>query len=233
MSAGATALVAGSGIDLLPLLDEVVEEIPFSRFAPVRGTRVPGHARCFVLGRAAGREVIVQRGRFHFYEGLAHSEVVAPVGWLRDLGAREIVFTNAVGGLASGLRPGGLVCVQTLHAWPCAHYSGPREAATGLRVPGCEAEGTYWWLHGPCYETHAEIAALRALGGTVVGMSTLPEVVHAHELGLRAAVVSCVTNLCGSGGPVTHEEVLRVSAEGSARLCRLLKRHLANHAQKK
>jgi len=189
---------------------------------------IPGHARTFVIGRACGRDVIVQRGRYHFYEGLSQTEVTAPVDWLRGLGARSIIFTNAVGGISPGLHTGGLVGVTALHAWPCAHYNGPREMAPDIVVAGCDVHGTYWWLHGPCYETRAEIAALRALSADVVGMSTLPEVVRARELGVESAVISCVTNICGSAGPVTHDEVVRVSTAGSSRLAKLLRDHLAN-----
>lgn len=224
---GAVAIVAGSGIDLLPMFDEISEEAPFARFGGA-GTTVPGHARTFVIGRACGRDVIVQRGRFHFYEGLTQEEVTAPVDWLRGLGAASIIFTNAVGGIAPNLRAGGLVGVTALHAWPCARYAGPREVAPDKTLPHSDATGPYWWLHGPCYETRAEIAALRALGACVVGMSTLPEVVRAKELGIETAVISCVTNICGSAGPVTHDEVVRVSTACSSRLAMLLRNHLSN-----
>jgi len=217
----ALGVVAGSGLDLLPLLDEVVEEIPFARFGSA-GTPVAGHARKFVLGRVAGREVVVQLGRFHLYEGMPLSLVQAPVAWMAGLGVGEIVFTNAVGGLSPRFAAGDLVAVDTLNAWRCGAWALPERVQLPGVVPGCAGTGSYWWMQGPCYETRAEIAALCALGGDVVGMSTLPEAAAAQALGLGVRAVSCVTNVCGSG-PVTHDEVLTVSAMASAKLVDVLR----------
>lgn len=225
----AIGIVAGSGIDLRPLLDEVIEEIPFAHFGDV-GTEIAGHARTFVLGRCAGHDMILQRGRLHLYEGLSLETVGAAVDWLAQLGAKEMVFTNAAGGLAEGLHAGALVAVRRMRAWPFQRRNGPETVDPDQMVSVCDGEGVYWWMHGPCYETPAEIAALKSLGGTVVGMSTLPEVERAQRIGIPAAVISCVTNVCGAG-PVTHGEVLRVSAEASARLCGVLRRYLASNGR--
>lgn len=214
-------VVAGSGIDLLPLLDEVIEEIPFERFGGF-GTPVAGHARRFVLGRCARRDVVLQLGRFHLYEGLTLDQVQAPVRWMQSLGVGEIVFTNAVGGIAPRLAMGDLVGVTSLHAWHRGAWVLPARIDLQHTLPGCAATGNYWWMYGPCYETRAEIAALRALGGDVVGMSTLPDAAAALELGLKVRVVSCVTNLCGHG-IVTHEEVLRTGQTASARMVELMR----------
>lgn len=214
-------VVAGSGLDLRSMLDEVVEEIPFARIGDA-GTPVPGHTRSFVLGRAAGREVVLQLGRYHLYEGMPLALVQAPVAWMANLGVGEIVFTNAVGGLNPRFAMGELVGITSLHAWRGVAWGLPDEIRLADIVADCAGTGAYWWMHGPCYETRAEIAALRRLCGDVVGMSTLPEATAAQERGLGLRVVSCVTNLCGSG-PVTHEEVLSVSARASARLIALLR----------
>jgi purine-nucleoside phosphorylase len=161
------------------------------------------------------------------YEGHDYRAATSPVDALRALGADTVLFTNAVGGLADGLRPGDLVAVDRLapfappgrfRLWPDAPDSVPTD---GL-LPGCDRTGSYAFVLGPNYETPAEIAALRELGAAVVGMSTAPEVARCRELGLRALVVSCVTNHCSDPEPLTHAHVLEVAARASERLVALL-----------
>lgn len=217
------AIVAGSGIALRPLLDTVDAEIPFQ----VPGaTHLEGHQRVFVRGHCAGRAVVLQLGRYHAYEGCSITEVCAPVDLLHGMGVREVIFTNAVGALAPHLLPGDLVGIGHLHAWPFHAWEGQESVTPSHVLPGLNARGAYWWMHGPCYETRAEIAALRGVGGTVVGMSTLPEVAHAQFLGMRTAVISCVTNACGAG-PLSHEDVVHTARASSDRICAVLRAYLA------
>lgn len=216
------AIVAGSGISLRPLLDTVLEERPFGLpGAP----ELAGHQRVFVRGQCAGQDIVLQLGRIHCYEGFTLDDVCSPVVQLHAMGAREIVFTNAVGALDPALRPGKLVGVSAMRAWPYRQWRGPERVSPCTVIPGLDAGGEYWWMHGPCYETPAEIKALRGMGGTVVGMSTLPEVARAQALGMRTAVISCVTNACGAG-PLSHEEVVRTARASSERLCAVLRGYL-------
>jgi purine-nucleoside phosphorylase len=170
--------------------------------------------------------VIVQAGRIHLYEGLPPEEVVRPVEWLHGQGVKTLILTNAVGGLAGTLRRGDLVGAERVLAWPCTRARLSSSMACTVSVPGCDAAGTYCWVHGPCYETPAEIHALRRMGAMTVGMSCALELARATELGMGCGVVSCVTNVCGAPGLLTHEEVLEQARAASKRMCALLRGYL-------
>jgi len=218
------AVVAGSGLDLRPLLDHIDEERDFREIQGLGVASIAGHAGRFVFGRSEGAPVILQCGRLHVYEGLGYAESTAPVAALRDFGASTVVFTNAAGGLLPNMLPADLMAADALRVWPHTRWPSQPETILPDFVPeGCEWQGTYHWVHGPCYETRAEIAALRSLGSAAVGMSTAPEMARAHELGLRAAAISCITNNCCTPQVLTHEHVLQTAAAASTRLCAVLR----------
>ena len=216
------AIVAGSGIAVTELLDEIVEERPFDPLPGATREAIPGHAHRFILGRRAGRDIVLQCGRHHLYEGLSLREATATIGALRDFGARSVVLTNAVGALLPSLTPGQLAAADLVRCWPYRHHSLPEEMKPDFVPQGSDHVGAHRWVHGPCYETRAEIAALRALGDATVGMSIAPELLRCQELGLRAGVLSCVTNTCGGHEKLTHEAVLAVAGKASAKLRALL-----------
>jgi purine nucleoside phosphorylase len=141
-----------------------------------------------------------------------------------------VVFTHAAGSLLPELRPGHLVAADTVHIWLYARWDLPEAVETDFLVPGCDYTGACYWMHGPCYETRAEIAALRRLGAAAVGMSIAPELVRCRELGMRAGVISCVTNQCGSAAKLTHDHVLETARAASDRLCAILRNWLKQDA---
>ncbi len=220
-------IVSGSGINLLPLLDAVHREIPFHEVPGLPDGGVKGHICAFVLGECAGRQVVIQSGRLHVYEGWTFEEVTRTVDVLAGFGVERMLFTNAVGGLHTTLQPGDLVAADAVRAWPCARFSLPGELAPGFVLDRCSAVGTYVWMHGPCYETRAEIAALQHWGAMTVGMSTAPELARCSQIGINAGMVSCVTNVCGvQGPPITHEHVMVTASRASEKLCTLLRNHI-------
>jgi len=221
-------IVAGSGLDLHDILDCAVMNIPFDTFPGLIPSGVDGHEGAFVHGTCQDVEVIVQCGRLHFYEGLDYETVVRPVDVLHEAGVRTVVFTNAAGGLDPDLHPGDLVAATAVNTWPYVDWPDrPGTLETDFVVPGCNREGQYMWVHGPSYETPAEIEVLRAMNGTVVGMSAAPELHRAQTLGMRAAVISCVTNVCGSDQALNHEDVMNVAEGSSDRLRDLLGRWIS------
>lgn len=254
---GLIAVVAGSGIDLSGVLDDVHESIPFrasgnekTSSAPTAGNRgpaidktarsevrsqqeirpqregVPGHECVFLRGRCGVREAIVQQGRFHAYEGFDFRQLVRPLDVLYEMGVRTVILTNAAGGLRPETEPGHLAAATEVLAWPFRGFPLPDELRTDFTVPGCDHRGPYVWMHGPCYETRAEIGVLRRAGGATVGMSAAPEVARCRELDMQTAVVSCITNNCCVPEPLTHEHVLQTAAKASRRLARLLRAFL-------
>ena len=237
-------LVLGSGLG--PALgDDLLPEATFS-FTELPGfppPGVPGHAGTLTLGRLAGVPVAAFSGRVHYYEGHGMDVPALLPRLVYELGARTIVLTAAVGGLEPGV-PGGTVIVLTDHlnmmgASPLRGWRFPdgmpafinaqevydrsiadlaieRADALGIRA----ARGVYAAMSGPAYETPTEVAMLRQLGATVVGMSMVPEALPARALGMRVLGICSLTNALGEH--VTHEEVVRVSNETALAVGRLL-----------
>ncbi len=223
MSAPAVGVVAGSGLELRPLLDTIHEELHFHDVPGLADGTVLGHQSVFLRGECAGRPVVLQCGRLHPYEGMGYAVAMRTVDTMHAWGVRDVVFTNAVGGLGAGFAPGYLVAADEVLAWPFRPYGLPERIAPDFEVAGCDATGRYAWMHGPCYETRAEIAGLRNLGAATVGMSCAAELHRAQALGMRGAIVSCVTNICGAPGKLTHDHVLETARGASERLVELLR----------
>jgi purine-nucleoside phosphorylase len=165
---------------------------------------------------------------------------------LAALGARVVIITAAVGCLDPDRSPGDIVALSdhinfmganpltggpnfvdltTLYDPTLRQMAAHVAAENNIRL----AEGVYAAMPGPCYETPAEIRALRTLGADVVGMSTVPEAILAHSLGLRVLGLTLVTNMAAgiTGAPLTHEEVMAVSDKGAQRFQTLVRGVLA------
>jgi purine-nucleoside phosphorylase len=209
---------------------------------------VEGHAGLLSWGHLEGIPVLFVQGRVHFYEGYSIQEVVYPVHLLHALGVRNLILTNAAGGINPLFHPGDLMLIRDHIAFGFANplrgiESRPYRRAAGspydtawsealfsaaLREGIPLREGTYLWTQGPSYETPAEIRMFRRMGADAVGMSTVPEAVQAHHYGLRVVGLSTITNLAAglSPHPLKHEEVVAQGRAVREKLSRLLRRFL-------
>jgi purine-nucleoside phosphorylase len=246
-------LVLGSGLGgLADALTDAVA-IPFADLPGWPAATAPGHAGRLLLGRLAGKPVILLQGRFHMYEGNDPGLVVQPVLLFGRLGAQVVILTNAAGGLNPAWGPGTLMVIRDhINLTGRSPLSGPNADEIGARFPDLtEAwsarlrerlhaagaaegmaleEGIYVGLTGPNYETPAEVRMLAGLGGDAVGMSTVLECIAARWAGLEVCGVSLVTNAGAgySGEPLTHEEVLEAGAEAGPRLAQVIRRFVAD-----
>lgn len=237
------AVVLGSGLGAVPHRFEEVASVPFADVPGLAAPSVHGHSGRVSLGRCGGRPLLVYRGRLHFYEGHPWERVAGPVRLAADLGVKALLLTNAAGGIHDRLGPGDLMALrgQLFLQWPdgwknldrpCPYSPLLVELLQQIeRERGRELmAGVYAAVTGPCYETPAEIRALRAMGADAVGMSTAFEAeVAANFFGLEVAAVSCITNKAAglTGGPLDHAEVLANAARPAERLSDLLEAFLA------
>ncbi len=239
-------LVAGSGLTLEVPGWEAGEEVPLAEVFPFRLRSLAGHRQTMTLWRRGSDTLLAMNGRFHLYQGYRVEEVVAPVRLAGLLGAEVMLATNATGALDPSIPPGSLVVISDhlnlqgsnplVGSWGSelgpqfpdmsqAYDPELRRLALGAAArAGFEVrEGIYAAVLGPSFETPAEVRMLAGLGGTVVGMSTVPEVIAARHLGMRVLVVSLAANPAAGlvDRPLTHGEVLEEggrAAEGLKRL---------------
>lgn len=252
-------LLLGSGLGGLERVVDIEEEVKFGEIPGLPSTGIAGHAGRFLFGRCEGVPVVVQCGRLHFYEGHPPWVISAPARIAAALGVRSSVITAAVGGVDARLRPGGLVLVddhvnllartplpppaQAGQATPFPDMSAPYDpglqqaalaeaARLGVRL----ARGTYAALLGPSFETPAEVRMVERMGGDVVGMSVVPEVLTLRARGVRVLAFAMVTNMaCGVGmapgaegaDAISHDEVLAMGNRAGAVLERVIRGMLA------
>jgi purine-nucleoside phosphorylase len=244
----AIGLVLGSGLGAFA--DELTErkDIPYADIPGWPHSTAVGHAGKLIIGRLGDLDVAVMAGRAHLYEGYSMHQVTFGVRVLQSIGARSMVFTNAAGGINLELERGGLVLISDhINLQGANPLVGPNDDSLGPRFPDMSdaytrsyrntaklvatelcipvKEGVYAAMSGPSYETPAEIRYLRAIGADVVGMSTVPEVIVANHMGMKALGISCVTNMAAGILPqkINHEEVLETGAMVRDTLVRFLK----------
>ena len=232
--------VLGSGLAkaVPPLSRPII--IPYRDIPGFPHTTVPGHEGKLVLGRSAGKNVAVMQGRFHYYEGHAMESIALPVRTLEYLGLKTLIVTAAVGSMREKIKPGHFVVLTdhvnlmgrnplrgfheeefgTMFADMSDAYD-PRLRKVILSV--CRKrkvtahEGVYLAVGGPSYETAAEIRAFRTLGGDVVGMSVVPEVIPARQMGVKTAALVWTSNMAAGlpGSIQNHGDVLALGAKVS------------------
>lgn len=233
------ALVLGSGwLPAVDALGETVADLATTELPGFAAPAVEGHAGRVRAVRSGDRTLLTFLGRTHLYEGRGTRAVCHGVRTAAAAGCRVVVLTNGCGGLDANWGPGTPVLISdhvnltATSPIEGAHfvdltdlYSHRLRELCRSVEPGL-AEGVYVQLPGPHYETPAEIAMVRAIGGDLVGMSTALEAIAAREAGLEVLGLSLVTNLAAgmSGEPLDHQEVLEAGRAAASRMGALLGR---------
>lgn len=213
-----TGIILGSGLGALTSAIDADLTIPYAEIPGARISTVLGHSGNLILGRLAGVPVAVMQGRVHYYEGYSMEEVLFLPRILGRLGIRQIIVTNAAGGLNRKFSVGDLMLLTDhINFFGVNPLRGPNIDELGARFPdmtevypaglrrvakqvakekGIDLQkGVYMGLPGPTYETPAEIRAYRKLGADAVGMSTVPEVIALAHMSIPALGISCITNM--------------------------------------
>jgi len=247
------AVVLGSGLgDFASTLRDPVS-IGYDEIPHMPAAKVIGHEGVLVAGKVtSGHEIIALSGRAHFYEGHDMRTVTFAVRMLGLLGVKILILTNAAGGINTTFAQGALMVIDDHINLMCTNpLVGPNEDRFGVRFPdmtevyskrlralaravdsqaGIKLEhGVYVALHGPSYETPAEIRFLRVIGADAVGMSTVPEAIVARHMGLEVLGISCITNMAAGvlPQPLNHAEVMETARRVRSQFVALLEAVIA------
>ncbi|MFD1139929.1 purine-nucleoside phosphorylase [Larkinella insperata] len=213
-------IILGTGLGALAKEVKTAVEIPYETIPHFPLSTVESHTGKLLLGSLAGKPVVVMQGRFHFYEGYSMGQVTFPVRVMKALGVETLLISNAAGGLNPGFQVSDLMVIEDHISLllPQNSLTGPHVPAFGDRFPDMSEpyhpeliqaaetiaqelgfavkKGVYVGVTGPQLETKAEYRMLRQWGADVVGMSTVPEVIVAHQMGMEVFACSVVTDLC-------------------------------------
>jgi purine-nucleoside phosphorylase len=240
------ALVLGSGLSRFA--EEFAQlRIPYTTIPNFPPSTALGHPGQLAIGTLGGIPLVAMQGRVHLYEGYSAQQIAFPIRLFRRMGVRAAILTNASGAINLEYKPGDLVLIRDhlnlqgqnplvgdndnrfgprfvdlTHAYSRRYREIAHQAATiGKRLQ----EGVYAAVLGPSYETPAEISYLHAIGADLVGMSTVPEVIAARQLGIDVLAISCVTNMAAGilDRPLDHIEVLETAERAQADLATLLR----------
>ena len=228
-----TAIVLGSGLGDFAdtLLDANVT--PYADVPHWPASSVIGHDGRLVVGTVTGKRIAALAGRAHFYEGYPLETVVFGVRVMAHLGVKQIILTNAAGGINTRFASGVLMIIDDhINMLGTNPLYGSNDERFGPRFPdmsevysrrlrdiadaAAEARhipvehGVYLAVHGPSYETPAEIRFFRTIGADAVGMSTVPEAIAARHMGVEVLGISCITNMAAGvlPQPLVHDEVM-------------------------
>ena len=246
-SAPSIGLILGSGLGDFANTLENPTVIPFADIPDFPQPTVEGHAGAFVFGTKHGQSIVALQGRLHYYEGHSMQTITIPVRVMALLGVKQLILTNAAGGVNRNFTPGTLMLISD-HI----NYSGSNPllgvnmSEFGPRFPDVSdlytaslrrairqkaiasgidlQQGVYMMFSGPNYETPSEVRMAAVLGADAVGMSTVPEALVAAQCGMQVVGISCITNLAAGVSPnkLNHQEVIEVAARVHDEFQRLL-----------
>ncbi len=218
-TAPTVGLILGSGIDQLADEVDVAVSVPYNEIPGFPVSTVTFHSGELLYGKHCGHQVIVMKGRVHYYEGYSMQQVAFPIRVMKALGVETLIVTSAVGGLNPLYKEADIMAVvDHINLMGDNPLIGPNDDNLGPRFPDMSApyddalselavgaalrnavtlhKGVFVAVAGPNLETRAEYRFLRMIGADVVGMSLIPENITAVHAGIRVLALCAVTDLC-------------------------------------
>lgn len=248
-----TALVLGSGLGGLIREEDIIFSITYGELEGMPVSTVDGHNGQFIFAKLGGVNVVAMQGRVHLYEGYTAQEVVRPIRLMGMLGAKNLILTNAAGGINKTFSCGDLMLITDhISSFVSSPLVGENCALLGTRFPdmseaysgklrsialksaerlGIELkQGVYVQVTGPNYETPAEIKMYSLLGADAVGMSTAVEAMAAVHMRMSVCGISLITNAAAgiSGKPLSHDEVKQEADKAADKLSCLVTDIISN-----
>lgn len=209
-------IVLGSGLGKLADQIEHPLVVPYRDIPGFPVSTAIGHKGNFIVGELGGKCIIAMQGRIHYYEGYGMDLVVLPIRVMMTVGIQRLFVSNAAGGVNFDLHVGDLMIIKDHINFLPNPLIGPNMDNLGPRFPDMTRpydpslialakqvaadqgitlkEGVYVGGTGPSYETPAEYKYFRLIGGSAVGMSTIPEVIAARHAGVPVFGISVITN---------------------------------------
>ncbi len=208
---------------------------------------VEGHHGKLIFGKINGKNIIAMQGRFHYYEGYTTQQVTFPVRVMKSLGIRYLFVSNASGGVNPDFAIGDLMILDDHINLIPNPLIGKHYREFGARFPDMSntydkkliskaldiahkkkikvQQGCYVATTGPTLETPKEYEYFRIIGGDAVGMSTVPEIIVAHQMGIMCFAISIITDLGVRGKivKVTLDDVQKVASEAEPKMTIIMK----------
>jgi purine-nucleoside phosphorylase len=248
------AIVLGTGLSDLDAILSHRQVIPYSSIPSFPTPTVDSHKGLFIYGIYEGKRVVLLSGRFHYYEGYEMDEVTYYVHVLKALSVKELIITNASGGLNPHFSNGEIIMVNDhINMFPANPLRGWNDDTLGVRFPDMLKtypielrekmqiaaatigyslkQGVYLGWQGPTLETPAEYKMARMLGADVLGMSSVPEVIVAKYRSIPVLMLSTVSNECfpiSKLKETTLEEVIKIMNQSAAQMTKLIQQYLKN-----
>ena len=242
-------IVLGSGLGDFAKKIETVKSIATSSLPNYPKSTVEGHQGYLHFSNYAGKKLLIVQGRIHFYEGYSISQTILPIHIAKKLNCKNIILTNAAGGVNPNFSPGDLMIANSFNSFNIkkeitlvtgltsienrnAFLDFPSKSLNDkIKQAAFEEnihlrEGVYWFTKGPSYETPAEIKMIGKFGGDAVGMSTAHEAVFASISQMKVASISCITNFAAGLSPqkLSHNEVMETAERVKHDFERLVKK---------
>ena len=247
-------IVLGTGLGRLAEEIDAEQIISYDDIPHFPVSTVETHHGKLIYGTLGGRRVLAMQGRFHYYEGYSMQQITYPIRLMHRLGIRTLYISNVSGAMNLAYEKGDLVLIDDhINLQGANPLTGPNWNDFGPRFPDMSEpydqemihtawqiakqegyrihKGVYVAVNGPNLETRAEYRFLRKIGGDLVGMSTVPEVIVAKHQGMKVFAASIVTDLGDPDNlePVSVEEIIRVAGEAEPKLTRLFFRMINEH----
>lgn len=245
-------IILGTGLGKLVDEIEIAHSITYSNIPNFPISTVEFHRGKLIFGTLSGRKVVAMQGRFHYYEGYNMQQITFPIRVMKELGIKKLFVSNASGALNPTISKGDLAIITDhIDLMPENPLRGLNDDRLGPRFPDMSrpydpsmiAQGleiarkhgfsahpaVYVGTSGPNLETRAEYRYMRIIGGDIVGMSTVPEVIVANHAGLPVFAISVVTDegFHEDLQPVSLEDIVAVAAESEPKLTEILKELVA------
>lgn len=242
------SIILGSGLGDFTEQLTLIKSISTSTIPDYPLSTVMGHSGKIHFAEYMNKKLILFQGRIHFYEGYKIDECIIPVLVSHKLGAKNLLLTNAAGGINKNFAPGDLMLITSFNGimikkelTDLIGLTNHKGKDNFLALPSPEfnqiilkaasdekielKEGIYWYAKGPTYETPAEIRFFSKYGADAVGMSTVHEAVYSSYLGIRTAAISCITNFAAgiSNQKLSHSEVTETANLVKDKFSRLVK----------